>query len=232
MKRIHWKSFLPYWGIPVSLFFFVIAGYFYFQYKAAEQKLTLNSGLASEESKKIVAEVSKIMILPSGEEPTVATVTDPDKLKNQSFFLQSKTGDKVLIYTQAKKAVLYRPSSRLIVDVAPVNIGSQSAGQPETAEGAEPRFVLLNGTGVTGLTKTYESKLKSLLSNAVVVDRDNAKSKTYDKTILVDLTGQNRGTAQEIAMTLGIGLRSMPQGETVATGSADFLIIVGSDQAP
>lgn len=231
MKRIPWKSILPYWGIPVSLFFLVIAGYFFVQYRTAEQKLSQTSGLATEESKKIIAEVSKLIMLPTGEEPTVATVKDPEKLKNQSFFLQSKSGDKVLIYTQAKKAILYRPASHLIVDVAPVNIGSQSA-TAEPLEGVSSRFILLNGTNVTGLTKTYESKLKSRISDATIVDRDNAKSREYERTMLVDIAGTKYTQAQSIASVLGVEISKLPDGESVATGSADFLIIVGADQAP
>ena len=76
--------------------------------------------------KSVVAEISKIMILPVGEDPTVATVADPEKLKGQSFFVNAKKDDKVLIYTNAKKAILYRPSERKIVEVAPLNIGQQA----------------------------------------------------------------------------------------------------------
>ena len=78
------------------------------------------------EVKSVVAEISKIMILPVGEDPTVATVADPEKLKGQSFFVNAKKDDKVLIYTNAKKAILYRPSERKIVEVAPLNIGQQA----------------------------------------------------------------------------------------------------------
>src|SRR3989338_5146219 len=78
------------------------------------------------EVKSVVAEISKIMILPVGEDPTVATVADPEKLKGQSFFANAKKDDKVLIYTNAKKAILYRPSERKIVEVAPLNIGQQA----------------------------------------------------------------------------------------------------------
>ena len=78
---------------------------------------------AEQEIQELLGEVSKLMVLPEGEEPTIATVTDPEKLKDQPFFAQAVVGDRVLIYTNAKKAILYRPSEHKIVELAPINIG-------------------------------------------------------------------------------------------------------------
>lgn len=80
------------------------------------------------ESKKIVEAVGKLVILPKGEEPTVATVTDPAKLADQPFFDNSQTGDKVLIYTTSQRAILYRPSENKVIEIAPLNINGGSAG--------------------------------------------------------------------------------------------------------
>lgn len=72
----------------------------------------------------IVAKVGKLIVLPEGETPTVATVTDPEKLKDQAFFANAKSGDKVLIYANAKKAFLYDPVNDKLIDVTPLNIGT------------------------------------------------------------------------------------------------------------
>ncbi len=101
-------------------------GYFYYQSTKA-QKQTNPQQAAQEEVKKIVAEVGKLIELPAGEDPTVATVTDISKLKDQPFFQKAKNGNKVLIYTNARKAILYDPALRKVIDVAPINIGTQSA---------------------------------------------------------------------------------------------------------
>ncbi len=74
----------------------------------------------------LVKDVGKITVLPTDETPTVATVADASKLKNQAFFKDAQNGDKVLIYTKAKKAYLYRPSTNKIIEIAPVNIGSST----------------------------------------------------------------------------------------------------------
>ena len=69
------------------------AGYFYFRYQQAKKEIqtiktdpTTIQKAAEAESKKLVVEVSKLIDLPAGEDPTVATVTDVEKLKDQAFF--------------------------------------------------------------------------------------------------------------------------------------------------
>ncbi len=83
----------------------------------------------------LILTVGKLMELPEGEKPTLATVSDPAQLLAQPFFARAKVGDKVLVYLQAKKAVLYRPSTNKIINVGPVNVN-----QP--APTAEPTQIL------------------------------------------------------------------------------------------
>lgn len=75
------------------------------------------------ETEILVSRVSKIVELPKGEQPTVATVQDVSKLQNQAFFKNAQNGDKVLIFTEAKRAILFRPSTNKVIEIAPVNIG-------------------------------------------------------------------------------------------------------------
>jgi len=75
-----------------------------------------------ERAEEIVKKVAAHIILPQDSLPTVATVTDPAKLKDQPFFANAQSGDKVLIYTDARKMILYRPSLDRIVEVAPLNL--------------------------------------------------------------------------------------------------------------
>lgn len=51
------------------------------------------------------------------ETPTLATVSDVERLRSQVFFKNAENGDKVLIYAQACKAVLYRQSTKKIIAV-------------------------------------------------------------------------------------------------------------------
>jgi len=104
--------------IIVALVAVALGGYFYYQLKTIK---TNPQTVAKEEVETLISKVSKLYLLPIGEDPTVATVSDPEALKNQSFFTQSEKGDKVLIYTKIGKAILYRPSIDKIIETAPIN---------------------------------------------------------------------------------------------------------------
>jgi len=79
--------------------------------------------ITQRETDELVKKVGRLIVLPEGEIPVVATVTDPEKLKEQQFFSNAKLGDKVLIFTNAKKAILYDEAANKILEVAPLNIG-------------------------------------------------------------------------------------------------------------
>ncbi len=65
--------------------------------------------------------ISRHMILPAGEQPELATVTDASKLQTP-FLRQARNGDKLLVYEKAGEAILYRPGIDRIVAVGPVDI--------------------------------------------------------------------------------------------------------------
>ena len=77
----------------------------------------------------IVSRAGKLIILPEGEVPTIATVSDPEKLKDQPFFAKAKVGDKVLLYQNARKAYLYDPVNNKILEVAPISLGTGTSAQ-------------------------------------------------------------------------------------------------------
>ena len=66
----------------------------------------------------LIKEIGELLILPSGETPTVATVSDKNNLQHEAFFAKAQNGDKILVYAKAKQVILYRPSVKKIVNVA------------------------------------------------------------------------------------------------------------------
>lgn len=60
-------------------------------------------------------------LLPTDEEPALATVTDNSKLVS-SFRTKAQNGDRILIYQRNKIAILYRSDIDKIIDITPVSI--------------------------------------------------------------------------------------------------------------
>lgn len=178
------------------------------------------------EAGKIAEQVKKLIAVPDDETPTIATVSNADKLKANAFFANAQNGDKVLIYTGAKKAIIFRPGENKIIEVGPISIGTPSA---TVAAADQPSFVLYNGTEVTGLTKKYETTLKGLVKNATVTDRDNAKKRDYAKSLLVDLAGTKAKETAGLGALLGLEVGALPEGE-IKPVNADFLIILAEDK--
>lgn len=119
--------------LPWLLLLLVLIGsgiFAYHQHREGEQlqqqiqDLKQNPQKATEEESKVLLEKVNALIQLPDEQPTIATVTDLAPLKDQPFFAYAQIGDKVLIFSQAKKAVLYRPSTNKVIEVAPVNLDS------------------------------------------------------------------------------------------------------------
>ena len=104
--------------ILIAIIAIAFGSYFYYQLRSL--KINPND-VAKKETTDLVAKISKLYLLPVGEDPTIATVSDPQVLKSQSFFTQSEKGDKVLIYSKAGRAILYRPSIDKIIETAPIS---------------------------------------------------------------------------------------------------------------
>lgn len=119
------KKFLKLKNVLIVLLVVIALGgvgtsvYLGIQYKNAKNGTANNDAKETEE---LVKEIGKVMELPEGETPTLATVQDKSKLQDQDFFKKAENGDKVLVYMTAKKAILYRPSTKKIIEVSPVNM--------------------------------------------------------------------------------------------------------------
>jgi hypothetical protein len=119
----------------IAIIAIVLAGYFFYQLRMVKQNSEV---ITKQEVEQLMAKVSALIVLPAGEVPTIATVSDPEALKDQPFFTQAKKGDKVLIYAGAKKAILYSVSLNKILDVAPLNIGDKTIKGASTPVTPDP----------------------------------------------------------------------------------------------
>ncbi|PIT87286.1 MAG: hypothetical protein COU31_03675 [Candidatus Magasanikbacteria bacterium CG10_big_fil_rev_8_21_14_0_10_40_10] len=179
----------------------------------------------------VVEKVKKLIILPVGETPTMATITDAAGLsKTQPFYVGANDGDKVLIYFKAQKAYIYNPTKDLLVNVGPVYIENNASSTSASTTAADPTKLLnieiRNGSEVNGGASTLASQLKKTPSFSISLV-DNASTSTYKGIILVDLTsGAKASLVQALEKELNIkSITSLPAGEKKSV--AEVVVIVG-----
>jgi hypothetical protein len=80
---------------------------------------TSGAGTATHVRTDVAEAVAKLMLVPA-ETPTVATVSDLAPLRGQAFFANAQLGDAVLMYPKAGRAILYRPTTNMLIEVAPI----------------------------------------------------------------------------------------------------------------
>ncbi len=110
--------------IVIGIIIGIIGTLSYIQMFGIPSQKVLQNVSKAEEAKalqEILGKVSKLIVLPNGEEPVVATITDAAALvKEQPFYVGSQNNDVVLMYQKALKAIIYSPERNIIVNVGPI----------------------------------------------------------------------------------------------------------------
>lgn len=183
-------------------------------------------------TEQLLAKVGRLIVLPSGETPTIASVVDADKLKSeQAFYRDVQNGDFVLIYPQAQKAFIYRPSTDVLVNVGPVYMNNEATSAPATEEPATPAepisVEVRNGVNKAGLAAALRDELAT--SEAYTVEKiGDAGNKNYTEYVLVDLGLADNQKPALAALEAKYGVKAvteLPAGE--AATDAKLLIIIG-----
>ncbi len=201
---------------------------------------------AQKELAAAVAAVSKHIILPEGDQPVLATVTDAKTLiAQQAFFAGAVNGDELLLFPRSLKAVLYSPSRNIIVNTGPIQQSqtvpagatAQSNAQviPTTpsASSAIPNTLLVeirNGTGKTGYASTVADQLRNNAGYSITKVTD-ANKKDYKKTVVfseVKNDAQKQAVNALAAALNGSTVPSLPAGEK--STDADILVILGGNE--
>jgi hypothetical protein len=137
LPRVHTKPILI-----ISIVLLVIAGgaaaFFFKQYTDLKNSPDV---VAKENTARLISKVGRLYALPSDEDPTVAEVSDKNKVKDQPFFKNVENGDSVLVYPKSRIAILYRESQDKIINVGPVAIDSaqgQTQGQTQPKATIKP----------------------------------------------------------------------------------------------
>ncbi len=88
--------------------------------------------LSKTQTQELLGEMRQIIIMPTNEDPVVATITDINQLKDKDFYKDAKNGDRVVVFANAKKAYIYSPERKLIVNVGAFQIEEKPQNQQPT----------------------------------------------------------------------------------------------------
>ena len=225
-----------------------LAAYLFFDNQKKSRLLESPDLLSKEEAKRLVAEVGKTVVLPQGEDPVIITVVDKEKVKDQPFFVKAENGDKVLLYVNSKKAILYRPKLKKIVEIGPIDAGSAIDQSSSTDQGTQsptsnpdtsnnqpivqtpaPKVytvAIYNGSNIAGLAASLEEKIKTKYTNLNIVAKADAANKNYSKTKVIDLNGNGGQIVADLAAFLDAEVVGLPDGESRPDNSE--ILIVGA----
>jgi hypothetical protein len=223
-------------GLLLAIVFVGVAGggvYFYLRYQHSQILLHDPAAAAREELNRWVSRVAKHILLPAGESPLLATISDASQLSGVPFFANAKNGDIFLRYEQSGRAVLYRPSTDKVIEVTTIIDNGQPEVAGESTASAQLQTASLtvyNGTDIKGLAGEAQNKVESQMAAIQPIAKTNAKG-NYKETLVVVLNprAQDLGTRLKDIFNAGIG-RDMPEGETKP--ETDLLLIVGEDFKP
>lgn len=169
------------------------------------------------------------------EDPVLATVTDIERMRSQQFSVKIENDDKILIYTQNKKIILFRPSSKKMIDISQelgINVVGASQNNTKSAETLKDKdktvskkIVIANGARISGLAQKIGEAIGNIFG-IEIVEKTNAIGK-YKNTMVIDVSGSNPTLAQKIAESIGGEVAELPEEEVAP--AADILVIGGSD---
>ncbi|MFA6415980.1 MAG: hypothetical protein WCW56_00655 [Candidatus Paceibacterota bacterium] len=125
-------NFIPAIVILAVLLALGFGGYYY--YSKNNQNQSEDKQIAALEKK-----IGKLIVLPTGEKPILATIKDAAALSaQQPFFAGAQNGDKLLVYSQARKAFIYSETTGKLVNVGPIvydqKTGSAISDQVQTTK--------------------------------------------------------------------------------------------------
>lgn len=173
---------------------------------------------------KVKSQVGKLILLPTDEQPTLATVTDRAKLKDKFLAAKSETGDRVLIYTKNKLVIIYRPNINKIVAVGLLT------ADPALPESKGATLTVLDSTNDPSRKQNIINKIKTAYPDIKITDGGKADVTNLPNTIVIDNTAPSRKSNLQVALENIIPGKEgiIPLGQT--RPSTDMTIIVGADK--
>ena len=202
-------------GVALVIIVLALGALTFFFYKQIQSIKKNPNQVAQAELDAVLNNLSKLIDLPKDETPTLATVLDKEKLKDQPFFADSENGDKIVIYSKNKKAIIYRMKDNKLINVGPIII------DPKTL----PQMAIVDAGGdVKGVTQKIADKFPDTISISSAL---SAKNKNNVKQLtVVDATGKLGDLASQIAKEIGGTVsNTLPAGETIPDNTSIIVYV-------
>lgn len=225
------------------------AWYFYREYRLLPEEIEARN------IRTVTEKIKKIVDIPTEEDPLFFTIDDLKRFSGQNFFDRAEVGDQVLVYRNAGRAFLYRPSKGKLVDISSVNINAVSSSEGEFQKKVTPvnnqeSSLEFQPENPQEVAQSFESAITKSIRIAIFdgsYGRANALKKTleerfpkinivlekkastsYIDTMVVDVTGENDKAVKNLSTFLGATATTLPAEENINSEDADILVIVGS----
>lgn len=176
------------------------SGFYFVKYRNEKNNnLTTDQRIAKYEK-----EISKSYTLPTGDKATLADVKSADELKkdeaNKDFFKDVANGDILLIYTNSKLGILYRPDTKKIIKTGPLAYKQQLTA-----------FIV----GAKTERETVIAALKQAFANDIstATEADAKTPLAAGATVIVDVTGKNADLVKRLASELKGTVGNVPEGQ-------------------
>ena len=199
--------------------------------EVSQLKTALNSqeNSTQDEASIILEKVSKHILLKDTKDPLLAEIADVDKVKEQNpvFYQDAQNGDKLLIVDN--KAIIYRPSTDTIINIAPVTNQQTSDSNDSTKdENVSLNGVMIsiyNGTDNVKAIDSFSDKLNKSFVDFSIKDKEVAPA-DYAVSIVYDVTAD--GSGKSLADKFGFAY-SKEKPANINT-DAKVVIILGTDK--
>ncbi len=195
-------------------------GFYFKKYQDLKNNPPDATVAAQAENSRVIEAVGKLYKLPEGEEPTIFTVVDTEKLKQQYPALSAaEKDDKVILYTNAKIALVYRERDNKIVSVVNVTISQKTA----------VRLV-----GPQALRDAAKQTLAAKFAETIEIKSEADAKSTPPNTVVADLNGQAAELATQLAAALGgtAAVGTLPEGEEKPTDATIVIVLVQPQATP
>lgn len=230
----------------------MLALYYYQEYNTTREELRkFKQNPQAAVTQELLEVVGTLVDLPKNEIPTIATVTNADVLRDvHPFFSKAQNGDRILIYKNNNRTILYRPINNKVIEAMSVTFENidqvtkqqstkfkmvdEKTQENDTVEPVvtedllkEPvSIAIYNGTLLVGEALRTKIDMEDNFDKFEVEFSDvNDAANQYEETTVVATSDIGKLAVDEVANYLGAKIGSAKEGEKEP--NVDIIIFIG-----